>query len=196
MRDRSVKWLWNAYHAVDNVSLVKKISLAHSQSDDFGLTHIHQQVFELCVVWQGNLSYECLTGFEARSALRNMRSTDPEFWAELTTKKLCDCVPAEDEAQAEDVILDPDNKEGDAGNVDYSDLPVKEVIGALVDGTCPEGMVAREEGGFRSTANAERLDDVDVVVESNFGASVLSTAHRELGCASLDLMILITFLIR
>ena len=42
------------------------------------------QAFELCKIGEFDLSYESLTSFEARETLREMKTADPAFWAELT----------------------------------------------------------------------------------------------------------------
>src|SRR6266540_1116773 len=43
------------------------------------------QAFEMCEVRGWNLSYACLTGYAARSKLRELRDTDPKFWDKLTS---------------------------------------------------------------------------------------------------------------
>ncbi|PPR08042.1 hypothetical protein CVT24_010841, partial [Panaeolus cyanescens] len=65
LRDASVRWLWNAYNAINNTALVKK-------------------AFENSSVRSWNLSYESLTSFAAREHLRNLRHTDNDFWMELS----------------------------------------------------------------------------------------------------------------
>jgi hypothetical protein len=39
----------------------------------------------MCRTGKFNLSYQSLTSFTAREKLRNLKSTNPEFWQELTT---------------------------------------------------------------------------------------------------------------
>lgn len=42
------------------------------------------QAFALCQAGDFNLSYESLTSFAVREKLRNFKTTDPDFWAELS----------------------------------------------------------------------------------------------------------------
>ncbi|KAF6740974.1 hypothetical protein DFP72DRAFT_750956, partial [Ephemerocybe angulata] len=64
VRDQSVRWLWNAFNAINNKDLVQKS-------------------FKNCVARDWDLSYERLTSHEAKETLRNLRTTNPEFWKEL-----------------------------------------------------------------------------------------------------------------
>ena len=42
----------------------------------------------MCRTGQFNLSYESLTSFNARETLRNLKTMNPEFWAELTPTQI------------------------------------------------------------------------------------------------------------
>jgi hypothetical protein len=100
-----------------------------------------------------DLSYECLTGTEVRSKLRNLRDTDPVFWNELTLKDPQALLPPEDVPQVEDEY------NNNLDNVDDSDVPIGIVIENLVAGVAPQGYVVGDGGGFQAEAEAERFDD-------------------------------------
>jgi hypothetical protein len=71
-----------------------------------------------------NLSYASLTSFNAREALRNMKSTDPEFWKELTRAQ-CQNLPDASKKLPEDDVPDT-NLEDEVG--DDSELPMPLLI--------------------------------------------------------------------
>ncbi|CEL59119.1 hypothetical protein RSOLAG1IB_12252 [Rhizoctonia solani AG-1 IB] len=68
LRNRSVNWLLKGFEAINKPELVKK-------------------AFSLCAVPQSefNLSYESLTSRNARKALLNLRSTNPNVYQEITS---------------------------------------------------------------------------------------------------------------
>ncbi|KAI1782660.1 hypothetical protein LXA43DRAFT_873925, partial [Ganoderma leucocontextum] len=66
LRDRSVQWLVNGYNAIDKVEVVKK-------------------AFRLCEAGPFNMSFESLTSLEARQALNELKTSDPAFYAEITS---------------------------------------------------------------------------------------------------------------
>ncbi|KAF7344777.1 DDE superfamily endonuclease [Mycena venus] len=79
LRNNSVGWIWDAWQAINDVDLIK------AAINDVDLI---KAAFKSCRTKQWDLSYESLTGFEAREALRNIKATDPEFWAELEGGKI------------------------------------------------------------------------------------------------------------
>ncbi|KAI1782136.1 hypothetical protein LXA43DRAFT_862600, partial [Ganoderma leucocontextum] len=66
VRDRSVQWLVNGYKAINKESIVK-------------------QAFRLCSAGAFNMSFESLTSLEARQALNELKTSDPAFYAEITS---------------------------------------------------------------------------------------------------------------
>jgi hypothetical protein len=71
IRDRSVRWMWNTYNTINNKELVKKVEFYFETKKKRLTSHRFSdlQAFEGCVVCQWNLSYTCLTSFEARDRL-------------------------------------------------------------------------------------------------------------------------------
>ncbi|KAJ6574268.1 hypothetical protein B0H19DRAFT_1063250 [Mycena capillaripes] len=69
LRNNSVGWIWDGWQQINDADLVK-------------------QSFKSCRAKKWDLSYECLTGFEARETLRRLKDTDPEFWDELQSGKI------------------------------------------------------------------------------------------------------------
>ena len=124
------------------------------------------------MVRQWNLSYECLTGVEARSKLRTLKNSDPDFWAELTCKRAQDLVPPDDVHQPEDnatsglVVVDDDV------GVDDSDVTMEVLLESMAGRGIPEGFILTEEGGISSNANAEGLDEDDVTIVQGIGGDV------------------------
>ncbi|KAF8702359.1 hypothetical protein RHS03_06352, partial [Rhizoctonia solani] len=70
LRRRSVNWILQGFHAVNQPNIIKK-------------------AFALCAVPETpfNLSYESLNGRDARRALNELLATDPQFFAEITSRK-------------------------------------------------------------------------------------------------------------
>ncbi|KAG9073858.1 hypothetical protein FRC06_011105 [Ceratobasidium sp. 370] len=68
LRRRSVRWLVQGYHAINKPSLIKK-------------------AFALCAVpgTPFNLSYESLNGRDARRALHDLLSSDPQLYAKIAS---------------------------------------------------------------------------------------------------------------
>jgi hypothetical protein len=84
LRDRSVRWIVQAHDAINCKDLVQKVSVFAS----FILNKAKEtilQAFTLCAAPNTNLnlSHASLTCHEARQALLDMRSSDPEFYAEI-----------------------------------------------------------------------------------------------------------------
>ncbi|EUC54439.1 DDE superfamily endonuclease, partial [Rhizoctonia solani AG-3 Rhs1AP] len=78
LRNRSVTWINEAIRAIDKPKLIQK-------------------AFALCTVpdTQFNLSYESLTSHEARQAIRQLKTSDPEFHTEITAGR--QVVPSSEE---------------------------------------------------------------------------------------------------
>ena len=75
--------------------------------------------------------------YAARSRLREMKDSNPEFWKELTSKQPQDLVPDEEEAQPEDDEPIHGDEMLMAGN--NSDIPIPLIIEAMVNQSCPRG---------------------------------------------------------
>ncbi|KAF4615755.1 hypothetical protein D9613_012424 [Agrocybe pediades] len=148
VRNRSVRWMWNAYNVINNKSLVQK-------------------AFEKCVVREWDLSYSCLTGFKARDALRSLRTVDPAFWYELTEDEQPRGLPGPDETVDEDNV--PTGEKTDTATEDLyaddSDIPISTLIEAMhaPGNTLPATVGEREDGTLTSLADAENEDLVEAV---------------------------------
>ncbi|KAG9123678.1 hypothetical protein FRC07_014300 [Ceratobasidium sp. 392] len=105
LRNRSVRWILEGYNAVNDPELVQK-------------------AFSLCAVpgTDFNLSHASLTSHQARAALLQLRSSDPQFYAEITSGS--PIVISDTEAQFEDVgmaegVVDEDD---DSATLTVADL--------------------------------------------------------------------------
>ena len=126
---------------------------------------------------QWNLSYTCLTSFEARDRLRNMRTTDPDFWKELTQNHPNDqdLPPAElNKPLAEDIESESDksNTTIEDDDTDDSDLSVSTLINLMTakDANLPATVGTRRNGTLTSLADAENVDLVDDTIEPAEGS--------------------------
>ena len=104
----------------------------------------------MCRAGQFNLSYESLTSFSARETFRNLKTMNPEFWAELTAIRSEE--PVADGRAVEEDDIDVQAAQFD----DDSDLPGETIIahvhGCQVDGVEVWG------GHLMSTAATETID--------------------------------------
>jgi hypothetical protein len=121
-------------------------------------------------VRQWNLSYTCLTGFEVRDRLRNMRTTDPEFWKELTQNRSDDqLLPGINNELAEDMEAESDksNTTFEDDDADDSDLPISTLINLMTakDTNLPATVGTRRNGTLTSLADAENVDLVGDRIE-------------------------------
>jgi hypothetical protein len=109
------------------------------------------------VIHGWNLSFACLTGFKAREALRNMRTTDPEFWEELTRGGSNEDLPESDinENFQEDVEFDTVLEDTDA---DDSDVSMQTLTTMLTKDDIPEMVGFRKSGTLTSLADADNAD--------------------------------------
>jgi hypothetical protein len=113
----------------------------------------------MCRTKKWNLSYECLTSYEAREALRKMKTTDPEFWKELTM----DALGGTDK---DDMGAEEDHEIGFELFDDDSDLPGEAIIAHVLEKGSPIGVTSNMQGDLMSAAQAESLED-DIVEPSN-----------------------------
>jgi hypothetical protein len=81
----------------------------------------------MCHTGEFNLSYQSLTSFTARKKLRNLKSTNPEFWQELTTV-------AHQTIPDGDIIDKDDTEAADARFDDDSDPPCDAIIKHVIHG--------------------------------------------------------------
>jgi hypothetical protein len=103
----------------------------------------------MCRTTEFNLSYESLTSFKARENLRNMKITNPEFWAELMAGKR--------QMVREDEVVDEDDVEMAARRFDDdSDLPCDAIID-IVHGQEVVGVRVQNDRVV-STAAVEAVD--------------------------------------
>ena len=141
VRDRSVRWLWNAYQALSDPALVKKVrnfgiccSTVHSTDNRSQLV----KAFEGCAVREWNLSFECLSGFKIRGALRQIKSSNPELWKKLTTSSTK--LPDTSETLPEDE--EPDSRLEDIDG-DDTVLPMATLVKALTKDRIPTKFALR-----------------------------------------------------
>jgi len=119
-----------------------------------------------------NLSYDSLTGYKARQKLCDLKTTDPDFWAELTQKATVKLIVHPNEVVAEDEdTVDPLFK-------DNSDLPCEAIITNITDSS-PAGVASTSNGDMMLTAAAESLDDNEMEIPDD---SSMGTGKLDLGC--------------
>jgi hypothetical protein len=152
LRDMSVKWLWDAYQAVNKPEIVRKVG-TDSENDSENLPIGWLQAFALSSVHDLNLSYEILTSFSAREILRQLKNTDPSFWKELNEGRQhavadLEAGALEDELTKiqEEVAVDDD-----------SAVPICQVSSELVLDNKAAGIGSRN-GGIVPWGEAESLD--------------------------------------
>jgi len=117
----------------------------------------------MCHAGQFNLLYESLTSFNAREMLQNLKTMNPEFWAELTAVRL-------EEPVADSQAVEEDDIDAQAAWFDNdSDLPCETIIahvhGCRVDGVEAWGghLVSTETINY----NGDKLDWADDVATVN-----------------------------
>jgi hypothetical protein len=104
----------------------------------------------MCHTGKFDLSYQSLTSFTARKKLCNLKSTNPEFWQELTT--------VAHQTIPNDNIIDEDDVEAaDAQFDDDSDLPCDTIIEHVIHGQQIDG-VRDQAGHLASTAAVEAIN--------------------------------------
>lgn len=109
-----------------------------------------------------NLSYTSLTSFAVRECLRELKHTDPKFWAEL--QGACEQIISDTDLMQEDSIPDPEEEDG----IDSSEVPIGAVVATVVEGACPDGISTDENGGLKFDGDAENrepeegVDDLQV----------------------------------
>ncbi|KAG8720940.1 hypothetical protein FRC09_008742 [Ceratobasidium sp. 395] len=110
LRSRSVQWLVQGYHAINNRSLVQK-------------------AFALCAVpgTSFNLSYRSLNSHDARKALNDLFATDPKLYAEIVSNaSASDSLPLH--SAAEEPLF---NDSGDSDDTNpTAEEAVSHVLGA------------------------------------------------------------------
>jgi len=100
-----------------------------------------------------------------------LKTTDPDFWAELTQKATVKLIVHPNEVVAEDEdTVDPLFE-------DDSDLLCEAII-ANVTGSSPAGVASTSNGDMMSTAAAESLDDDEMEIPDDSSAE---TGELDLG---------------
>ena len=95
--------------------------------------------------------------------MRNLRTTNAEFWEELTrleSNKIQ--LPKSDEILSEDVKPDASLEDNDA---DDSDLSIQTLINVMVKNELPAGVGTQKSGALTSIMEAEYPDIVDIPLE-------------------------------
>jgi hypothetical protein len=106
----------------------------------------------MCCTGNFNLLYKCLTGFEVRQTLRNLKTTVPDFQNELTQKTAAELVDIANEQMP-----------GDEDNIetlfeDNSDLPCEAIVARVIGSKSRASVIATPDGSLMSVAAAESLD--------------------------------------
>lgn len=148
LRSRSVQWLVNAYNAVNDEAIVKKVRDVLA-SELLALVDISQ-------AWSGcrlsadrdlNLSYESLTSRKARQLLQHVEQEEPDLWRELKP------------SQAEESLLQANCMEeapypSESAFADYPDptVPLSVIKKHICDEEISSQYNVRDDG---TVANAE-----------------------------------------
>jgi hypothetical protein len=104
-----------------------------------------------------------LTSYAARGALRTLRTTNAEFWGELTRLESNEKhLPKSNEILSEDIEPDTSLEDNDADN---SDLSIQTLINVMVKNELPAGVGTRNTGALISIVEAENSDTVDIPLE-------------------------------
>ncbi|KAJ7815544.1 hypothetical protein B0H13DRAFT_2381017 [Mycena leptocephala] len=110
LQDASVGWIWQGYKAIQNKELILK-------------------AWATCSIRSGlNLSFDCMTSFDTKERLINLRNDNPKLWNDLQTKSTRDYCPGDDEEVAEDLEPYEDEEMG----ADNSEIPTREVVQHVV----------------------------------------------------------------
>ncbi|KAJ7312709.1 hypothetical protein DFH08DRAFT_821873 [Mycena albidolilacea] len=141
LRDASVGWIWQGSKVIQNKELLLK-------------------AWAMCLIRSGlNLSYDCMTSFETKKRLVNLRNDNPELWDDLHKKSTRNYCPGDDEEVAEDVEAYEDEDMGG----DDSEIPTQEVDQHVVTKkTAKNRKIKAAEGNFivglGSSGEAEDAD--------------------------------------
>jgi hypothetical protein len=116
-----------------------------------------------------------LTSYEARQKLRDLKTTDPDFWNELTQKTIADAADMADENMFED------EDTGEIPFEDDSDLPCEAIIAHVLGSDLGAGVVSTPDGNLMSTAAAESLDRDETEGSAGEGKVIPPINHNDLG---------------
>jgi hypothetical protein len=123
--------------------------------------------------------YACLTSFKAQEALRNMRTTDPEFWEELTRGQPDEQLPDVAETLHEDLKFDTELEDKDA---DDSDVSMQTLVTALTREDVPEAVGFRKSGTLTSLADAKNADlDEGMLPQAEANVEISTVPLGEVG---------------
>ena len=110
-----------------------------------------------------------MTGVAARSKLRDLRESNPEFWDELVNTSAPD-----------ENIPQPEDDEPISGTSDDVDVPIEVLVKNMVKKKVPKGYVILPDGGMEANTAAEAFEDHrDNEVESGHGE--LEPLTKDLG---------------
>jgi hypothetical protein len=157
LRDRTVDWLWVAFNKLNKLDIVKKVCFFLIVCLHFN--YLVPKAWLMCRAGQFNLSYESLTSHGARQMLRDLPTTDPAFFAELSQPR--SRTPVAPTLTAQQMTAE----DADATDiVDESDVPLSEVMAAHhnreseAETSSSENIyTTNETGGLTSTAGAENV---------------------------------------
>ncbi|KAL0057483.1 hypothetical protein AAF712_015873 [Marasmius tenuissimus] len=109
----------------------------------------------MCTVREWNLSYKCLTGFEAQECLRNIKNDDKKFWQELTTESAQKLRLTEGNGVTEDMVLELEDDEG----VGDSNIQLIDMIADASNEKTAGHVQRMAQGGLESQSQAEEESD-------------------------------------
>ncbi|KAG1893989.1 uncharacterized protein F5891DRAFT_962133 [Suillus fuscotomentosus] len=162
LRDRSLQWVVNGYHAINKPELVK-------------------QAFFMCKAGEKfNLSFASLTSWEALQYLRDVQKNDPARWARIATAqyktdgvKWATNSESEDEASTNAIGVESLFDDAGEHDLDASDVPMD----ALLDHMASEGEQVcsdyhiNADGGLSCANHSEVYDVGDIAAEDVEGGS-------------------------
>ena len=97
-----------------------------------------------------------MTGVAARSKLRDLRESNPEFWNELVNT-----------SPPDEGLPQPEDDEPSSGTSDDVDVPIEVLVKNMVKKKAPKGYVILPDGGMEASTAAETFEDHgDAEVES------------------------------
>ncbi|KAG2133794.1 uncharacterized protein EDB93DRAFT_1306630, partial [Suillus bovinus] len=152
LRNRSLQWVINGYHAINKPELVKQVFFMCKAGKDF------------------NLSFESLASHEALQYLWEVQQNDKAGWIRITTAQYETSVKAADELEVtgdmDALSTEPPFDSVNKQDIDASDVPMEVLIDHLALG----GMHA-VDGGLSSMNHSEIYnvseDSTDLGIEGS-----------------------------
>ncbi|TFY79697.1 hypothetical protein EWM64_g4314 [Hericium alpestre] len=162
--DRSVRWLVRAYDVVNHPEFVRK-AFEHCQLD--AEPHF-------------NLSQASLTSTAALQALKNLPTTDPQLWAEISQGR-ADQLQLTDRSKPDPSSPDDKDEEQELG--DDLSIPTLMLCDHILTGgsTLGRGFVENDKGRLAPVSISEMLDDAAADTDHEFTEDTEGAADVEAG---------------